>query len=127
MIIGEVELQNGLLYPKVSFDIVGYDGRVESISGTLDTGFTGWIALPESAIDHLGLIFSHDDVLTLADDETVQAPLYIAEVFMADRWHRVFVVQIGSTPLIGTGIVSNARVTLDMIPDGDIDYVPLEI
>lgn len=125
MKIGEVELQNGLLFPKVSFDIVGSNGRVESIYGTLDTGFTGWVALPESEIDHLGLRFSHDDVLTLADNETVQAPLYVAEVFLADRWHRVFVVQIGSIPLIGTGIVGNARITLDMIPDGEIDYLPL--
>lgn len=127
MKIGSVELQNGLLCPKVSFEIAGFNGQVESFPGTLDTGFTGWIALPESEIDNLGLRFSHDDVLTLADNETVQVPLYIGEVFLVDRWHRVFVVQIGSTPLIGTGIVGNGRVVVDMIPNGDIDYVPLNL
>ena len=126
MKIGAVEVQNGLLCPKVSFDIAGPSGGVRSFSGTLDTGFTGWVALPESAIDDLSFRFSHDDVLTLADNRTVQAPLYIGEVFLADRWQRVFVVQIGSTPLIGTGLVSKARITLNMVPDGDIDYNGIE-
>ena len=123
MKIGAVEVQNGLLCPKVNFDIGGGNGEVRSFSGTLDTGFTGWVALPEAVIDDLSLRFSHDDVLTLADNRTVQAPLYIGEVFLADRWQRVFVVQIGSTALIGTGVVSNGRVVIDMIPDDDIDYV----
>ena len=123
MKIGAVEVQNGLLFPKVNFDIGGGDGGVRSFSGTLDTGFTGWVALPETEIDDLGLRFSHDDVLTLADNRTVQAPLYIGEVFLADSWQRVFVVQIGSTPLVGTGLVRNALITLDMVSNGDIDYV----
>ncbi len=127
MKIGVVELQNGLLCPKVGFDIVGSGGEVESFSGTLDTGFTGWVALPESEIDNLGLKFSHYDVLTLADNKTVQVPLYVGEVFLATRWHRVFVVQIGSTPLVGTGLVSKARITLDMVSDGDIDYRGIEV
>lgn len=126
MKIGEVEVQNGLLYPNVGFDIVGSDGRVKSFSGTLDTGFTGWVALPGSEIDELGLRFSHDDVLTLADNRTVHAPLYMGEVLLADRWERVFVVQIGATPLVGTGLVRNSLITLDMVSNGDIDYVAHE-
>ena len=127
MKIGAVELQNGLLCPKVSFDVVGPNGRVESFSGTLDTGFTGWVALPGPEIDKLGLRFSHNDVLTLADNETVQAPLYIGEVFLAARWHRVLVVQIGSTPLVGTKITSNSKISIDMIPNGDITYTPINV
>ena len=127
MKIGEVEVQNGLLYPNVGFDIVGSDGRVKSFSGTLDTGFTGWVALPGSEIDDLGLTFSHDDVLTLADNRTVHAPLYLGEVFLAERWQRVFVVQIGSTPLVGTGLVGNARITIDMVSNGNIAYSLIEV
>ena len=124
MKIGSVELQNGLLHPKVGFDMVGA-GRVESYLGTLDTGFTGWISLPEAEIAKLEFSFSHTDVLTLADNETVQVPLYIGEGFLAHNWYRVFVVQIGSTPLIGTGITSNSRITIDMIPNGNITYTPI--
>ena len=127
MKIGVVEPRNGLLQPKVSFDVVGPEGRVKSYSGILDTGFTGWIALPATDIDTLGLNFSHDDTLTLADDRTVRVSLYVGEVFLADRWHRVFVVQIGSIPLVGTGMVSNSRITIDMVPDGDIDYIALNL
>lgn len=127
MKIGAVKVQNGLLFPKVNFDIGGGNGGVRSFSGTLDTGFTGWVALPETEIDDLGLRFSHDDVLTLADNRTVHAPLYLGEVFIAERWQRVFVVQIGSTPLVGTGLVGNARITLDMVPNGSIEYRLIEV
>ena len=125
MKIGVVEPRNGLLQPKVSFDVVGTKGRVESYSGVLDTGFTGWIALPATDIEKLALNFSHDDTLTLANDQTVRVSIYVAEVFLAYRWHRVFVVQIGSTPLVGTGITSNSRISVDMIPNGDITYTPI--
>lgn len=125
MKIGVVEPRNGLLQPKVNFDVVGSKGRVESYSGVLDTGFTGWIALPANDIEKLALNFSHDDTLTLADDRTVRVSLYTAEVFLAYRWHKLFVVQIGSTPLVGTGITNNSRITLDMIPNGDITYTPI--
>ena len=125
MKIGVVEPRNGLLQPKVSFDVAGPKGGVESYSGVLDTGFTGWIALPEAEIEKLALNFSHDDTLTLADDRTVRVSLYIAEVFLAYQWHKLFVVQIGSIPLVGTGITSNSRITIDMVPNGDITYAPI--
>jgi len=125
MKIGVVESRNGLLQPKVSFDVVGPKGRVESYSGVLDTGFTGWIALPATDIEKLALNFSHDDTLTLADDRTVRVSLYTAEVFLAYRWYELFVVQIGSIPLVGTGVTSNSRISIDMIPKGDITYMPI--
>lgn len=125
MKIGVVEPRNGLLQPKVGFDVAGPKGRVESYWGVLDTGFTGGIALPATDIEKLGLDFSHDDTLTLADDQTVRVSIYVAEVFLAYRWHRLFVVQIGSIPLVGTGVASNSRIMIDMIPNGEITYTPI--
>ena len=125
MKIGAVELQNGLLHPKVNFHVAGFGQEIESFSGTLDTGFTGWVALPEAEIEKLGLEFSHTDILTLADSGNVQAPLYVGEVLLVDSWLRVFVVGIGLVPLVGTGLVRNARLTVDLIPNGTIDYTAL--
>ena len=126
MKIGSVELEEGFLYPKVSFEVVDASGRVESFTGTLDTGFTGWIVLPATEIEKLDLSFSHNGVMTLADDNTVQVPIYVGEVFLAFNWHRVLVVQIGTIPLVGTGITSNSRITLDMIANGQITYAPID-
>ena len=125
MKIRSVDLINGFLYPRVHLDVFGSGGESKSFVATLDTGFSGWVALPESEIDALRLPHFRTERITLADASEISADLHVADVFFSDHLFKVYVVSIGSVPLVGTSLLWNAGITLDMTPNGDIGYVSL--
>ncbi len=122
MKIGTVESVGGVLYPKVSFDAFDLEGESHAYIATLDTGFSGWIALPAGEIDRLRLPFFRTAKVTLADASEINAGIYIAEVFFTDRISKVLVLAIGSVPLVGTSLLANASINLDMFPNGEVTY-----
>ena len=125
MKIGSVLMVNGFLNPQVGLEVFGPDGEAGSFAATLDTGFSGWVALPESAVNSLSLPYLWTDKITLADASEIDADLHVAQVFFADRVFRVYVVSVGTAPMVGTGLLQNASLTLNMVPDGDITYAPV--
>ena len=125
MKIGSVRLVNGFLNPQVGLDVFGTDGEVESFPATLDTGFSGWVALPENIVNRLSLPYLWTDKITLADASEIDADIHVAEVFFADRVFRVYVVSVGAAPMVGTGLLRNAGLTLNMVPEGEITYKPI--
>ncbi len=120
-----MDLVNGFLYPRVDLEVFGASTEGQRFVATLDTGFSGWVALPEKVVDTLGLPYFRTERITLADASEISADLHVADVFFSDRLFKVYVVSIGSVPLVGTSLLWNAGIKLDMIPNGDIEYVAL--
>ena len=86
----------------------------------MDTGFTGDVALPISAIRRLGLRRLGDRLFTLADGDRSIMNAYFGILFWHERPHDVVVIQSDGAPLIGMGTLWGSRVTLDALDDGGV-------
>lgn len=82
----------------------------QEIEALLDTGFDGWLMLPEPIIQKLNLGYIGQTEYELADGEVVESVLYEAELGWLGEKKKISVV---STPsdlsLLGMGLLANAK------------------
>lgn len=72
MISGSVERNElGGLEPRLAVSVMDADGELQQFEVVLDTGFTGWLMLPEADINRLGLVSEgqHRGILASGNDE----------------------------------------------------------
>lgn len=87
--------------------------RSQEVEALLDTGFDGWLMLPNSMIKDLNLKYVGQTDYELADGEVVESQLYEAELDWLGEEKKISVV---STPsdlsLLGMGLLANAKTTI---------------
>lgn len=64
MIIGHV---NAEYEATIRLSVYGTDGQIHELSSIIDTGFDGWLSLPASLINTLGLQWNGRGRATLGD------------------------------------------------------------
>ena len=90
----------------------------------IDTGFTGWIALPLRYIDMLGLQKAGTDIVRLADNQEHRIDVYFADIVWGAASYRVRVHQTGTMPLIGMSMLQGFVMTMDTRPGGIVSIEP---
>ena len=119
--IGRVENLHALI--DVAFRRPAQPGL--SLEFVVDTGFTGEITLPPTAVAAMGLPFAYDQAITLADDSDVEIAVYRETIVWQESERLVHVFVTGNRPLLGTALlagcdlfarfVANGHVTIDDI------------
>jgi clan AA aspartic protease len=71
----------------------------------IDTGFTGFLALPPAAVAALGLPLLHSIVADLADGSTIRLAVHEATILWNGAQHQVRVLATGQRPLLGTALL----------------------
>lgn len=104
----------------VEFGIMDNDGRIWPIQAELDTGFTGDLSLPPSAIQRLCLPNLGPRSFALADGTRTLMNSYSGRVFWHEQPIEVVVVQSDGVPLIGMGLLWGSRVTLEAMSGGNV-------
>ena len=84
----------------------------------MDTGFTGDLSLPLNAIRRLGLSPLGRRFFTLANGERTSMNAYSGTLLWHERAQEVVVIQSGSAPLLGMGLLWGSRVTFDAMDGG---------
>ncbi len=102
----------------VACGIMDGNGRMWPLEASLDTGFTGDLALPASAIRRLGLTWLGERVFTLADGRRNAMNTYLGTLFWHERPLDVIVIQSDGAPLIGMGTLWGSQITLNAVDDG---------
>ncbi len=69
------------LEPVVSLHVRGPAGTEVEVKAVIDTGYNGWLTLPESVVDSLGLPRRSVGQATLADGSVRRFDNFTAEVF----------------------------------------------
>ena len=92
----------------------------------LDTGFTGYLTLPEETIRQLGLSSVGRRTFELANGELFEFEAYLASVSWHGRLTDALVLRSGSEPLLGMTLLWGSRVTLDAIAQGAVRIELLE-
>ena len=95
-------------------------GNLQQCEVIVDTGFTGWLTLPETDIRRLGLIRTgHRDGIT-ASGNTERFEFYRTSVAWHGRTYPVEVFQSIDQPLLGMELLEGSRVVVDAWDGGDV-------
>jgi clan AA aspartic protease len=101
MIVGIVRGREAL----IRLTIRGSRGPQQEIEAVVDSGYTGWLTLPPTAIAALNLRWQTFGRGILADGSVSTFDVYQAKVVWDDRLRRVFVDECDSTPLVGMALL----------------------
>ena len=85
----------------VPLSVMGPAGRTVDIQARIDTGFTGFVALPPPVATDLALPFTGRSEVTLADGRVESLPMYQLTVLWNEQPRVVDALVVGSTPLVG--------------------------
>ena len=88
----------------ISLSVKGPEGQNREIDAVIDTGFNGFLTLPASLIQELGLAWRRRGRAMLADGSDSLFDIYEAIVTWDDRPRRIAVDEVNSDPLIGMSL-----------------------
>ena len=121
MISGRVERNElGGLEPRLVVSVLDACGELQQFEVVLDTGFTGWLMLPEADIDRLGLVREgrHRGILASGNQEEFE--YYETWVLWHGRLHEIEVFQSIDQPLLGMELLEGSRVAVDAWDGGGV-------
>ena len=121
MIIGKIKADREAV---IELEVVSLAQRVK-IEAVIDTGFTGFLMLPSDLINRLNLPLIGKRNVLLADGNSVPLNLYRVKVIWHSVERVVYVLQSDTESLVGMSLLHGSRLTLDVVPDGDVTIAPL--
>ena len=117
MINGKVSSNQRAL---ITIEIFDSEDRLQSMEAILDTGFTGYLTLPQESIRQLGLRSVGQRTFELANGDLFDFQVYLGSVSWHDRPNDVLVLESDSVPLLGMTLLWGSRVTLDASTGGEV-------
>ena len=108
------------LAPCIDISVAGGDRVFHTELAVVDTGFTGWLALPGESIARLGLTPYGQRPANQASGETRMFDIYSALVLWHGLARPVPVHRAEGTPLIGIGPLNGSRLMVDSWEGGDV-------
>ncbi len=124
MITGKVKAEvdeDGYVYlkPQITVSVAGAGMAFLNRDATVDTGFTGWLTLPEETIKELGLTWYGQRPANHASGESV-FEIYGALVLWHGRDRPVLVHQTDGSPLVGMALLQGSQVMMHAREEGDV-------
>ena len=95
-------------------------GPSEEITAAIDTGFTGFLALPTDTFARLGLHLVGARRGRLADGSLILMNLYLANVLWDGLLRRVQVLETGGPCLVGVSLLYGYVLTFEAIEGGHV-------
>ena len=121
MIRGQVvENADGELEPRLTISVEYASGGLLRCDVIVDTGFTGWLTLPEPVIRELGLVKIGSLPTTLASGEAEEFDYYETRIMWHGRFHWVEVLQSIDQPLLGMELLRDNWITMGAWNGGDV-------
>jgi len=92
--------------------------KLKSINAVIDTGFTGFLSLPNQIIAELDLPWSYRDRGTLGDGSEVLFDVYDAIAIWDGKSQEIDVNSAETDPLVGMSLFRGYRLQIDAIEGG---------
>ena len=115
MINGRVSAE---LDPLATIEIKNGQGGDQPVEVVVDTGFNGELALPSHLVQPIGLEYIDNVPVVLADRQRRPVSAYDGAVSWHGRHREVVVLDMGSEPLLGMGLLLECKLTVDARPGG---------
>jgi clan AA aspartic protease len=101
--------------------VVGCGNKpTQLVEALIDTGFTGFLSLPLSMIESLGLSWIFSDSVTLGDGSEVVFQMYRATVIWDGQFKVVDVAASESEPLLGMSLLYGFKLQVEAIERGAV-------
>ncbi len=91
----------------------------------IDTGFTGFLSLPDSLIAELEFSWSYRDRATLGDGSETLFDIYEGSVIWAGQFREIEINAANTEPLLGMKMLRGYRLEVDTIEGGLVTVRPL--
>lgn len=123
MISGTVTRNREVVIP---LDVLAADQTPVSIQVVVGTGFNGFLTLPINVLNSLAAVPAGIRRAELGDGKVVEMDVYFVKVSWRDEDREVLAIQAEATPLVGTALLWDSRVVLDVQEGGvaTIDAIP---
>ncbi len=92
----------------------------QMVEAVIDTGFTGFLSLPLSIINALGLPWHFRDLGTLGDGSEVIFDMYTATVIWDGQTQVIDVAASEAEPLVGMSLLSGFKVQIEVVEGGTV-------
>ena len=115
---------NDALEAVVTLTLQGPAGQAQDIEAELDTGYSGFLTLPNTVVTELGLPFAYIGRALLANDDEVTFDVHDATVLWDGRPRHIKADATGSTPLVGMLLLDNHRLVMDVVRGGRVTVWP---
>ena len=101
--------------------VVGRDNKpTQLVEALIDTGFTGFLSLPLSMIESLGLPWIFSDSVTLGDGSEVIFQMYRATAIWDGQFKVVDVAASESEPLLGMSLLYGFKLQVEAVERGTV-------
>ena len=111
---------NQRLEPVINVPILDNHDIAHSFEFILDTGFNGHLTLPSDVIDRLGLKYSGQRAVTMADGFVHDVDVFTARVLWHENPRPVFVIRLDSFPLLGMRSLLGCRLSMNVYAGGRV-------
>jgi clan AA aspartic protease len=105
--------------------VVGPNRQQLTVSGVLDTGFSGDLTLPASVIASLGLAWLGREPGILADGSTDLFDVYSAVVLWDGQPRPIEVEAANAQPLVGMNLLHRHSLHMEVVNGGPVQITPL--
>jgi clan AA aspartic protease len=91
-----------------------------AIEFVIDTGFTGFLTLPLTAVNTLRLPFLHRIPADLADSSTVELDVFLVTIMWNGVERQIPLLGIGQRPLLGTSLLADCELIIEFSERGQV-------
>jgi len=109
----------------ISLNLEAANREWEAGTAVIDTGFTGYLALPAERVRELGLRFLGARVGILADGRPAVLNAFRAVVQWHGQRRAVPALEVQGAALIGMGLLEGSLLTVRVADDGPVRIEPL--
>ena len=104
----------------IELEVIGLNQSREKVEAVIDTGFNGYLTLPNDLINYLKLQRAGSRHVTLGDGNVVVLDVYLAMVLWHGQQREVLALQADGGPLIGMSLLYGNRVMLEVVENGAV-------
>ena len=104
----------------IELEVIGLNQSREKVEAVIDTGFNGYLTLPNDLINYLKLQRAGSRHVTLGDGNVVVLDVYLAMVLWHGQQREVLALQADGGPLIGMSLLYGNRLMLEVVENGDV-------
>ena len=121
MIAGIVERNpEGGLEAWITVSVLGIEGELQNRDVIVDTGFTGWLMLPESYIRLLGLVRAGNRRSVTASGEAESFTYYETWALWHGRLTWIEILQSIDQPLLGMELLQGSHFSMEAWEGGGV-------
>ena len=104
----------------IGLEVIGSNQKREKVEAVIDTGFNGYLTLPNNLINSLNLQQAGSRRVTLGDGNIVVLEMYFAKVLWHGQEREILGLQADGGTLIGMSLLYGSRLVLEVIDNGNV-------